>query len=369
MNDAIKRYIRNLYYSPREGESLGSVDALYKRIKRDGLHNIRRRDLKQFLQSEEVFTSHQKTNRLPHYAKIIAPHPNFGVEIDSAMMPFPDKNRLKYMIIGIDIFSKKVSAKAVASLKAPVVNRAVNAILDQLGGGFVQIRTDRGSEYFNVLIEATFKRRKMRHFPGFEPTKASYAENIIRVAKRKLYKIMQHKGEHVWSRYLNDVIHGMNHSINRSLGISPAQVTPDKVPGLWFRMAHADLANQPKIRPYEFKIDQTVRIHYSRGQAFRKEYNESTGAQIYYIHERYSPGQNHLYKVRERHGQVLPGRFRPNQLEAVVINADTVWRIDRIVDRRVRNGTREVLIRWLDHGAQDDTWEPAANVRALRARR
>lgn len=371
MNRQQKEYVKSIYYNPAEAESLGSIDRLFKRIKNEGLHpQIKKKDLELFLRGEETYTSHKQRQRLKHYAKIIAPHPGYSIDLDSALMPFPKKNRLKYMIIGQDAFSRRVGARAVTSLKAVNVNRAVSQIIRELGNHFRFARTDRGTDYFNARVAETFRRLNIKHIPAFEPTKAGLAENMIRIVKRKIYKMLQYKGDHNWSRYLNDVIRGYNRSKNKALfGLSPIEVTPQQVPSIWFKTTHKDLANQPDIRPYLYKIDQNIRIHYSRGQAFRKEYNESTGARVYSIDQRFSPGQNHLYKVRDDRGNILPGRFRENQLEPVHIDADTVWRIEKIVGRRVRGGIRQLKIRWLDHSADYDSWEPADQIRNLRARR
>ena len=369
MNRQEERYVKKLYYDVREGGSYGGFEALYQKIKREGRYNIKKKVLREFMQGEETFTSHQSKQKLKHYAKIIAPHPNYGVEFDSAFMPFPEQNKLKYAIVGVDIFSHRVGVRAVASLKGEIVNRAVNEIIDELGGHFSQLRSDRGGEYVGAPMKATLRRRNIRHVLAYEPLKAPYAENNIRLLKRKMYKIMQHHGEHNWSRYIKDVVYSLNHTKSPTLGgISPVEVTDDKVAGIWFRRMHDDLKTQPKFKEYEYKVNDTVKIHYSRGQAFRKEFNERMGAKAYYIEERFSPGQNHLYKVRDDRGNILPGRFKSNELEKVVITPDTPWRIEG-KPLAYRNNRREALVKWLDHDESYNSWVPTRDVVSLRGRR
>lgn len=143
MNDREKEYVLNVYTDPRRPYAFGTLNQLYRHIKDTGQFNIKKKDLEKFMREHEIFTSHLTNKRLKHYAKIIAPYPNYGVEVDSAMMPFKDRNRLKYMIVARDQFSRKIAARAIPNLTANVVDRSLNEILDELGGGYAIIRTDR----------------------------------------------------------------------------------------------------------------------------------------------------------------------------------------------------------------------------------
>ncbi len=365
-----REFVRKLYYNPRGPSSYSDLDGLYRVIKARGRNDIKRKDLLEFMRGEEVYTSHVGKQKLRNYAKIVSPFPNYGLEIDSAYMMFPGKNRKKYMIIAVDIFSRKAAARAVPNLKANTVNDAVIAIIGELGGNYVQVRTDRGSDYYNAKVAATFRENNMRHIPAFEPIKTAHAENLIQIIKRKLYKVMQYKFDHNWSKYLQDVMYSYNHTKSKSLGgVSPVEVTGDRIQKVWFSRAHKDLRKQLQYKPFKFEIGDNVRIHYSRGNSFKKEYNEKMGAQVYSIHQRYSPGNNHLYKVKNDQGELLPGKFRENELELVNINNDTIWRIEKVLARRVKNGIREVKVRWLDYDAFYDSWIPAKDIHNSKSHR
>ncbi len=371
MNQRKKNYIKKLYYSVREPGSFTSLDTIYKRIKQDGRYNIKKKELLSFLQSQDLYTSHLVRQKLRKFAKVISPSPNYGIEFDSAVMPFAIKNKLKYAIVGIDIFTRKVGVRAVETLKAEQVNKAIIEIIDELGGGFSFVRTDKGTEYFNQIVKRTFKRLNMEHIPAFPPNKSVHAENLIRILKRKIYKVLQHFGDHKWPTYIQDVVYSYNHTKSTSLdGLSPSEIQGDVVSDLWFQRIQKDLKKQPNHKPFKFEIDDAVRIQYHRENAFKKEYQETSGARIYYIEKRYSPGQVHLYKLRNNHDEILPGRFKENELQKVEVNDDTIYRIEKIVSRRrLRNGVRQVKVRWLDYPERDDSWVDADEVEDLIARR
>ena len=369
MNNAEKEYVKNVYYDIRGSSSYGSLQAVYNRIKKEGRYNIKKKDLLKYLEGEEVFHSHKGKKRQKHYARMITPYPGYQVEFDSAYMPFPDRNRNKYLILGIDAFSRVAAARAVPSLKAQVVDRAANQILEELGHDYEFLRSDKGTEYTSAVFNRTLRRRNIKRIIGFEPNKAVMAENIFRTIKRKVYKILQHRGDHRWPLYIQDIIYSYNHSPNRGIfGLSPSEVTADKVAELWHKMKRHDLKNQPMPhRPY-FKVGDKVKVHYTRA-AFDKEYNERVDPQYSIVEKVEMPGNNELYTLKTRRGTRLEGRFRPNQMERVQIVGDTVYRVDRIVGRKRIRGVPHVRLRYVGYGPEDDTWEPANTVIALRNNR
>lgn len=211
----------------------------------------------------------------------------------------------------------------------------------------------------------------MTHILAYEPFKAAIAERAIREVKKKLYRAMQFEGNHNWTDYLPDVIYSLNNSKSRALdNLSPMQVTADNVPRLWHFMTQNELAKQLPVREYLFDVGQSVRLRHIKGNKFRKEYNEQTSSQVYYIHSRRAPGNNHLYKLRSDRDVVLPGSFRENDLEKVIINENTQWRIERVIGRPViRNGVRMVKVRYLDYDSSYDEYIPEAQVGNLMAPR
>ena len=85
--------------------------------------------------------------------------------MDSAYMPFGGK--YKHFVLGIDAFSRKISAKLVSGLKSPAMNRAIIARMNELGGNYQRPHTDKGTDFSNSLVKKTFDRLKVDHFFGY----------------------------------------------------------------------------------------------------------------------------------------------------------------------------------------------------------
>ncbi len=77
-----------------------------------------------------------------------------------------------------------------------------------------------------------------------------------------------------------------------------------------------------------------------------------------------------MYKLRNNHDEILPGKFKENELQKAEIDDETIYRIEKIVARRtLQNGVKQVRVRWLDYPERDDSWVNADDVKDLIARR
>ena len=72
-----------------------------------------------------------------------------------------------------------------------------------------------------------------------------------------------------------------------------------------------------------------------------------------------------MYTLTDLNGERLKGHFyREELLEVPPPDADSPYRVEKILSRRHRRGHRpEVLIRWEGYDEKFDTWEPASAVK------
>ena len=363
MNAEQKQYLKDIYYSKNGADAYGGVATLTARIKKDGQHNITKKQLEKFLNEEEVISSHRTTHRPKHFAKIFSPRPGFALEMDTAYMPF--NGPYKYFVSGIDIFSRKVSARPVKNLKADTVNKAVKSILDELGGDFRRVRTDKGTDFNNRLVQKTFKDRQIEHFIGYEPNKSSIQERFFRTIKSKLYQRMQKYGTKNWSRLLPDAISSYNQTKSRVTGLAPVEVAGANIAKAWFKMKNDDFRKQGDIKPFKFSLNDAVRVRHSR-MNFVKEYNETTAPKVLYISDRFARGTNHLYALKSERNESVPGKFRSQQLQKVEISADTEYRIEKIVSRKKIRGQKYLKVKWLGWDDSYNSWVKADTVKHLK---
>ena len=52
----------------------------------------------------------------------------------------------------------------------------------------------------------------------------------------------------------------------------------------------------------------------------------------------------------------IQGTFYTSELQKVIKDEKTIWRIDKILRKRKRSGKNEVLVRWLGWPKKFDSW-------------
>jgi hypothetical protein len=70
-----------------------------------------------------------------------------------------------------------------------------------------------------------------------------------------------------------------------------------------------------------------------------------------------------LYELGDLNGTPIDCQFYSRELSPVRITIWTIYEIDKIMDKRVRRGIREVLVRWQGCGHDFDSWIPVASVK------
>ena len=67
-----------------------------------------------------------------------------------------------------------------------------------------------------------------------------------------------------------------------------------------------------------------------------------------------------LYYIKSMNtGEIIEDGFYAEELQ---VQRGNVWKIERVVRRRVNNGVREIRVKWAHFGPQHNSWIPEADV-------
>jgi len=70
-----------------------------------------------------------------------------------------------------------------------------------------------------------------------------------------------------------------------------------------------------------------------------------------------------VYELEDFNKTPTKGQFNVEELTPVRITEETTYKIDKILDKRVRRGIRKYLVRWKCYSKEFDSWITASSVK------
>lgn len=130
------------------------------------------------------------------------------------MQQFKRNNRgYRYILIVIDVFSKRAFAEALKDKTAKSTTEAMEKIFIQVGQRIRNLQTDDGREFFNSKMKRLLAQYgDINHYHSYSVKKASIVERLIRTIKRKLYMQISLNGSYRWYTILEKVIQTYNNT-------------------------------------------------------------------------------------------------------------------------------------------------------------
>ena len=129
------------------------------------------------------------------------------------MQAFSKGNRgYRYILIVIDVFSKKLYAEPLRDKTAKSVADAMEIIIKKVGQRIRNIQSDDGKEFINNTMKQLLAKYNINHYSTYSIKKASIVERSILTIKRYLYKLMTFQGKNVWYKNLKKIIDTYNNT-------------------------------------------------------------------------------------------------------------------------------------------------------------
>ena len=99
---------------------------------------------------------------------------------------------------------------------------------------------------------------------------------------------------------------------------------------------------------------------------FAKGFEQNYSVEIFEISKVVRRTPRPLYELRDLRGTPIEGQFYNEEVTPVKITRRTAYKIDKIMDTRVRQGIREHLVRWAGYLPSFDSWIRASSIRRLK---
>jgi hypothetical protein len=124
--------------------------------------------------------------------------------------------------------------------------------------------------------------------------------------------------------------------------MAPVRVTDSDVLAIWTRMNMKD--RKIRIAKPRFR-ERHVRISKEK-MKFAKGGEKNYTTEVFRINKVTRRTHRPVYELEDLNHNVIDGQFYNEELTSVQITKYTIFKIDKILDTRVRRSIREYLVRW-----------------------
>lgn len=362
------KIIRDNYTTPGHPTAFAGLEAVRKFY--DG--QFSKEDVEKALQSLDAYTRHREYKQPAHYNPYYVYRQRQEVQGDVIDMQqhSQDNDGIKYLLLLIDLFSRKIWVFPMKSKSGSDVRRALSQWLQQLGRRRKpqQFNTDKGREFNNQLVNTLLQSHNIRQTFASGTSKAAYAERANKTLQILLNKYMTAVQSLRYVDVLQDIVLSYNSRGHRSLdGLSPNDADlPEQqqyVRGILMKN-HASRAAAAR-KKVKFQIGDKVRLKYlaKKISGDARAYNPQFTGEIFQVIDINDRMMVPMYKVRSMDtGEVIEDRFYSNELQKVV---GDLFKVEKILRTRGRRPNRQFLIKWQFFGDAHNSWEPEANITAV----
>jgi hypothetical protein len=237
--------------------------------------------------------------------------------------------------------------------------KAFKDILDE-GVTCKQLWTDSGGEYYNGTFKNLLEKHNIELYSTYNEPKASIAERFIRTLRHKIEENYVLTDSTSWYRALPRIINEYNNTGHSHLnGMTPreARLRTSRLDVYRCQFSHRQQLSQQDRLPV-YQIGDRVRISLVK-RRMEKGTTRSWSEEIFTVKDWKFASNIVLYKLQDLLGEPVHGSFYREQLKPTT---QEIFRVDKIVRKRTRNGKQELLVQWAGYGSDHNSWTDASNI-------
>lgn len=350
------KLLSSIYYDLDSPASYSGINAIIREAKRRN-SKVSIKDVKKFLQEQEVYTLHKPVRRKFKRNRVVAAGFDTDWQADLCDMQKLKKENdgYGYILTCVDVLSKFSWAIPVKTKRPIDVIEAFSQILN-CGRKPWRLMTDKGKEFLGRDFQNFLYKQDIIHFTSQnEDIKCAIAENYNRKLKTRLWKYFSKIRNYRWIDVLPKIVSAINKSYHRSIKCRPIDVNSTNSQEIWCRL-YGDLFNKPV---FQFNIGDSVRISKYK-HVFEKGYLPNFTTEIFTVTQKIER-EPPVYKLSDKNKEPIDGVFYGAELVKVV-ERDNIYRIESILERRTRKGIKEILVKWEGYDKQFNQWIKESDV-------
>ena len=336
------------YFDPKHPGSFSGVSGFLKNNK------VNRKKFKEWAQKEDALTLHKPARKRFPRRRVLVFSTGDLLQID--LMDFQKLSRyikgFKYVLVGIDVFSKFGYALALQSKTAKEVLRNLKVIVNDILPK--KIQSDRGLEFVNNSVYQWLKSKDIELYATYNyDIKACVVERFIRTLKDRLYRYFTENTTNRYIDVLPQIVESYNSSLHRSIKMTPRQARKVENEITVFD----NLYRKPvAMKTPKFKVDDTV--HMSRYPSLFLKSCTPNFSQEYFFIDTVENTSPRVYKLRDVAGEKIKGTFYEEELQKIIVDPDKTYKIEAVLARK----NNQVLVKYLGWPKKFNEWVPKSRL-------
>lgn len=228
----INKLLNKLWYGKDEHKntSFSSPEVLYRTAKKI-LPQLKKRQVQQFLSQQLAYSTFREFRKGSIDRNILVNRPGHVLAFDTAFLKkFGHKGGVKFLLVGVDIFSGYTKVAGLKSLKN--ATQAFSKLLKEFQDKFKTIENivlDRGGENYSIKRYAEAENIDVFFAPELSVNKASRAERAIRILRQRMSKLLLSNPLMMPLTAAKLSADSYNSTINQETGVAPADVEGEKI--------------------------------------------------------------------------------------------------------------------------------------------
>lgn len=237
-----------------------------------------------------------------------------------------------------------------------MVLTAFKEIVEEAGSVCQFLLTDRGGEFFNKHFSIYMRKLNVQHYgPSNDTYKCSIVERAIRTWKSILFKYLSANFTKRFIDVESVVTRTMNARVNRSINKAPKDVNDSNACEVreFVKKSHEKEKRQACASP--ISVGDFVRVSKNES-TFSKGFLVNFSDEIYIVTHHNKLREIQTFRLRTLDGEVVDGSWYLEELQKVAKTDETIYRIDKVLKKRIRNKKRELFVSWRGHNKTHNSW-------------
>lgn len=346
-----EKILHKIFFNLKSPASYSGIQALYKEAK-SYYPALTLSDVEKFLHNQRTWTLYKPIKKKFKRLKTIPSGLNTDWQCDLCIFDDlrKENDQFRYLLVCIDVLSRKINVAPAKSKSSADMIEAFDKIFKESGVFPNKLYSDAGVEFQAKKMLDYFMSKDILKFVMHSPhLHAGVVERANKTIKLRLYKYFSEKNTIRWLEPIQKIVTGINNSINRTIGMTPNEVTYENANELWKKLYKSE--NNSEIK-HKFSTGNIVRIGKEKG-SFGRSFHPNFTDELFII-SKVNPTNPPSYRITDLENQPIKGIFYEPEL--VLTNLDTTHRIAEVIKTRKRKGITEHFVRWIGYPETYNSW-------------